>query len=380
MSLFLPQGDPSKKNCLILTTGSVATIKLPELAYNLSQTFNILIVCSSSSLHFLKQAKEYNEEYWKKFEEIGGYSLIYTDVDEWLAWKSSSKNEEVEREEEEEEIKKRFPNNHLIGYYHRKNNKISSICPSSYVSCPSSSSSSYVLHIELRKWADLALVAPLSANSLSILASGGSSNLLTSILRAWEFQKVPSNSPPISYLIHKKNIKRDENSSLILYPYSSSSSISFSSSTSTFSSDFFTSLSSSSSSSSLLYFPIKPIFICPAMNTFMWEHPSTFSHLQSLLSFGYQLILPIKKILACKEEGDGAMEKVDEIVNLILYSLLNYNNFVNNLLNIKKKEEVDQKIVQNNQQNIEQNIQQKVEDDDEDDDDQNKIKKIKLDE
>ena len=46
-----------------------------------------------------------------------------------------------------------------------------------------------VLHIELRKWADVFLIAPLSANSLAKLAQGLCDNLLTSIVRAWDVEK-----------------------------------------------------------------------------------------------------------------------------------------------------------------------------------------------
>jgi len=46
-----------------------------------------------------------------------------------------------------------------------------------------------VLHIELRKWADICLVAPLSANTLAKLAMGLADNLLSSTLRAWDFAK-----------------------------------------------------------------------------------------------------------------------------------------------------------------------------------------------
>lgn len=45
------------------------------------------------------------------------------------------------------------------------------------------------MHIELRKWADLLIVAPLSANSLAKAAHGLCDNLLTCILRAWDFSK-----------------------------------------------------------------------------------------------------------------------------------------------------------------------------------------------
>ena len=46
-----------------------------------------------------------------------------------------------------------------------------------------------VLHIELRKWADLLVIAPLSANSLAKLANGMCDNLLTCVARAWDFTK-----------------------------------------------------------------------------------------------------------------------------------------------------------------------------------------------
>ena len=46
-----------------------------------------------------------------------------------------------------------------------------------------------VLHIELRKWADLLIVAPLDANTLGKFALGLSDNCLSCIFRAWDFIK-----------------------------------------------------------------------------------------------------------------------------------------------------------------------------------------------
>jgi phosphopantothenoylcysteine decarboxylase len=43
-----------------------------------------------------------------------------------------------------------------------------------------------VLHIELRRWADLFLIAPLDANTLAKLAAGLCDNCLTCVWRAWE--------------------------------------------------------------------------------------------------------------------------------------------------------------------------------------------------
>lgn len=44
-------------------------------------------------------------------------------------------------------------------------------------------------HIALRHWADLLLIAPLSANTLAKMAHGLCDNLLTCVVRAWDFSK-----------------------------------------------------------------------------------------------------------------------------------------------------------------------------------------------
>lgn len=45
-----------------------------------------------------------------------------------------------------------------------------------------------VTHVDLAKWADVLLVAPLSANTLGKFANGLCDNLLTCIFRAWNFK------------------------------------------------------------------------------------------------------------------------------------------------------------------------------------------------
>lgn len=45
-----------------------------------------------------------------------------------------------------------------------------------------------VIHIALRKWADLVLIAPLDANSLGKLANGLCDNLVTLVMRAWDLR------------------------------------------------------------------------------------------------------------------------------------------------------------------------------------------------
>lgn len=69
--------------------------------------------------------------------------------------------------------------------------------------------------LELRKWADSILVAPLDANTLAKIANGLSDNLLTSVLRAWDFSKYAHFAPamntcmwehPLTYQ-HMKTLK-----------------------------------------------------------------------------------------------------------------------------------------------------------------------------
>jgi phosphopantothenoylcysteine decarboxylase len=43
-----------------------------------------------------------------------------------------------------------------------------------------------VLHIELRRWADALVIAPLDANTLAKLANGLADNCLTCVWRAWD--------------------------------------------------------------------------------------------------------------------------------------------------------------------------------------------------
>ncbi|KAJ3365631.1 hypothetical protein GGF32_008764 [Allomyces javanicus] len=112
-----------------------------------------------------------------------------------------------------------------------------------------------VLHIELRNWADIMVIAPLSANTLAKAANGLCDGLLTCVLRAWHFTK--------------------------------------------------------------------PVFVAPAMNTAMYEHPITATQLQTLTSWGYQVIPPISKKLACGDFGTGAMAEYTDIARTIAAVMAN---------------------------------------------------------
>ena len=60
-----------------------------------------------------------------------------------------------------------------------------------------------VLHIELRKWADVLLIAPLDANTLAKLAHGLCDNLLTCIVRAWDGRKPLIVAPAMNTLMYE---------------------------------------------------------------------------------------------------------------------------------------------------------------------------------
>lgn len=55
-----------------------------------------------------------------------------------------------------------------------------------------------VLHIELGKWADLMVIAPLDANTLAKMAQGICDNLLLCTTRAWNFEKPLFFSPAMN--------------------------------------------------------------------------------------------------------------------------------------------------------------------------------------
>ncbi|KAJ1611914.1 putative flavoprotein [Cryptosporidium canis] len=65
----------------------------------------------------------------------------------------------------------------------------------------------------------------------------------------------------------------------------------------------------------------KPIIVCPAMNNFMWEHPITLRQIETIQSFGYKVVLPIQKKLACGEFGMGGMQEIDRIVEIVIFEL-----------------------------------------------------------
>jgi phosphopantothenoylcysteine decarboxylase len=65
----------------------------------------------------------------------------------------------------------------------------------------------------------------------------------------------------------------------------------------------------------------RPLIVAPAMNTQMWNHPVTVDHVQKFHQWGYKIVEPQAKMLACKTEGMGAMADIENIVNTVKDSL-----------------------------------------------------------
>ena len=105
-------------------------------------------------------------------------------------------------------------------------------------------------HISLSRWADLILIAPATANTISKLSSGSSDDLASTVVLASD----------------------------------------------------------------------KNVFLAPAMNVRMWEHPSTHKNISILKSYGYKIIGPDIGDMACGEFGEGKMsEPKDIFLNIKIY-------------------------------------------------------------
>lgn len=63
-----------------------------------------------------------------------------------------------------------------------------------------------MLHIELRKWADCFLIAPLSANTMAKIVNGLCDNLLTNVARAWDYKKLMILAPAMNTMMYDNPI------------------------------------------------------------------------------------------------------------------------------------------------------------------------------
>ena len=62
-------------------------------------------------------------------------------------------------------------------------------------------------------------------------------------------------------------------------------------------------------------------FLAPAMNTKMLNHPATQNNIETLKDYGYQIIPPREALLACGDQGSGALASIETILTTIQESL-----------------------------------------------------------
>lgn len=61
-----------------------------------------------------------------------------------------------------------------------------------------------------------------------------------------------------------------------------------------------------------------PVWIAPAMNVHMYEHPAVIRNMELLLQYGYQFIEPGEGYLACGYVGKGRLEEPETIVSKVI--------------------------------------------------------------
>nr|WP_263328048.1 bifunctional phosphopantothenoylcysteine decarboxylase/phosphopantothenate--cysteine ligase CoaBC [Neobacillus sp. Marseille-Q6967] len=71
-----------------------------------------------------------------------------------------------------------------------------------------------------------------------------------------------------------------------------------------------------------------PIWIAPAMNVHMYDHPAVKKNIAALSKYGYQFIEPSEGYLACGYVGKGRLEEPEKIVELIKKYFLQKTTFL----------------------------------------------------
>jgi phosphopantothenoylcysteine decarboxylase/phosphopantothenate--cysteine ligase len=64
-----------------------------------------------------------------------------------------------------------------------------------------------------------------------------------------------------------------------------------------------------------------PVIVCPSMNVNMWQNPLVQQNVSKLKNIGYQIIEPVKGMLACGYEGKGRLEDINLIKEEIMRQL-----------------------------------------------------------
>ena len=67
----------------------------------------------------------------------------------------------------------------------------------------------------------------------------------------------------------------------------------------------------------VMAFQNKPIIVCPAMNSAMYENPITQNNVKKLAELGYLFVEPKESRLACGDLGKGALADIQTIITTI---------------------------------------------------------------
>ena len=149
-----------------------------------------------------------------------------------------------------------------------------------------------ILHIELRRWADLVLIAPCSANTLAKLAGGICDNLSTSLLRA--LPPILAPSPSRTSLPAIMALEKPDRSPTVAEIPSQKGSVQDIEKTITFSAGGDASGEENQPPPTLSGAKGVQVWIFPAMNTFMYQHPLTERHLSTVQDvLKYRVVGPI---------------------------------------------------------------------------------------
>jgi phosphopantothenoylcysteine decarboxylase len=145
--------------------GSVATIKAPLLCRQLCAFADVKVIATSSSRYFVRE-----EQLPEAARPLLG------DDDEWRQWK------EVRLTSGPALIALPPPLAFLTSHIPPPSHNHTDTHHTHHMQVGDP-----VMHIELRRWADVLVIAPLSANTLAKAAQGLCDNLLTCVVRAWDF-------------------------------------------------------------------------------------------------------------------------------------------------------------------------------------------------
>jgi phosphopantothenoylcysteine decarboxylase len=219
-----------KIHVLLCASGSVATIKIPNMINALARHGNVRIrlIFTTAAANFL-QGQSAEQPSIADIEAWPNVDGVYFDADEWAEpWVRGNK----------------------------------------------------ILHIELRRWADIMVIAPFSANELAKLTQGRSDNLLLSVARAWDTTGLIDpvrDIPGVRWPEEQTGARRK-----------------------------------------------KRILVAPSMNTAMWFQPITKQQVHVLeeewgaKNGGWvEVLQPMEKELACGDIGGGAMKDWRDIVSII---------------------------------------------------------------